>query len=90
MFIYNKLKWLGKSKVLVFLGSISYPLYLIHSRLGFSVIYNLDKFNFRHNFSIFFYVFIAFLIQYKIESRFRKLINQKIDYAHSLFKRRIS
>lgn len=94
LFIYNKFLWLGKSKVLVFLGTISYPLYLIHSRLGFTVIYNLDKFNFPHNFSIlfsiFFSVFIAFLIQYKIENRFRRFITQKIDYAHSLYKRRVS
>ena len=43
LFILQKLKFLGKSKILVFLGVISYPLYLLHQFIGLIIINWLIK-----------------------------------------------
>jgi peptidoglycan/LPS O-acetylase OafA/YrhL len=40
LFVYDKLNWL-KTKPLIFLGKISYPLYLIHQFIGYLIIYFL-------------------------------------------------
>lgn len=42
LFIYDKLGFIS-NKFLVFLGSISYSLYLIHENIGFGIIYWLKK-----------------------------------------------
>lgn len=41
-FIYNKLEFIS-NKVLIFLGSISYSMYLIHENIGIGLIYWLKK-----------------------------------------------
>lgn len=38
---YQKLNFLGKNKVLLFLGKISYPLYLIHQNIGYIILFYL-------------------------------------------------
>lgn len=43
LFSYNKLVFLGKIKVLVFLGFISYPLYLLHQFFGLIIINKLNN-----------------------------------------------
>jgi peptidoglycan/LPS O-acetylase OafA/YrhL len=42
LFVYGKLNFLNQ-KVLLFLGFISYPLYLIHQAFGYVIIYNLKN-----------------------------------------------
>lgn len=36
---YDKLNFLGKSKILLFLGKISYPLYLVHQNIGYIILF---------------------------------------------------
>lgn len=43
LFIYEKLSWLN-NRVLIFLGTISYSLYLLHNVIGYSIIYRVRKF----------------------------------------------
>lgn len=82
LFIYGKLKFLANSKVLMFLGYISYTLYLIHQNIGYIVI------NFTENYIGRFYAILlavsiaiglATLITYKIEPIIRNLIAFKND-----------
>lgn len=44
LFVYTKFTILGKSKFLLFLGFISYPLYLVHQLVGYIIMLYLDKF----------------------------------------------
>jgi len=69
-FIYGNLKWIIIQPFL-FLGSISYPLYLIHEEVGSTIIYWLKKVV---NMQIFYLpitisivVFFAFLIHKYVE-----------------------
>lgn len=49
LIIYGKMSFLARSKSLLFLGKISYPLYLIHENVGFILIrYWQDKFESNH------------------------------------------
>jgi peptidoglycan/LPS O-acetylase OafA/YrhL len=42
LFVYNKLKFLN-NRVLIFLGSISYSVYLIHENIGVAIIFYLKR-----------------------------------------------
>jgi peptidoglycan/LPS O-acetylase OafA/YrhL len=53
LLVYRKVDFL-KSPVFLFLGSISYPLYLLHNVIGYSIIYRVRMFTDNH--------FISFLI----------------------------
>ncbi|MBC5864223.1 acyltransferase family protein [Flavobacterium turcicum] len=59
LLIYNKLSFLN-TPILIFLGKVSYPLYLIHQTVGFILIYNLMKAGLPHFGSIL--VTMAFVI----------------------------
>ena len=39
LFVYGKLNWLGENRMLLFLGKISYPWYLIHQNIGYIILY---------------------------------------------------
>lgn len=75
LFIYGKLKFLIAVKPLIFLGNISYALYLVHQNIGYVVIYQLEDI-IGHFFSmiiaIAIAIFLAYIITYKIEPTFRK------------------
>ncbi|CAD2073300.1 acyltransferase family protein [Phocicoccus pinnipedialis] len=43
----EKMKWLN-NKILLFLGSISYPLYLVHQNIGYAMIKEMEKFGMTH------------------------------------------
>jgi peptidoglycan/LPS O-acetylase OafA/YrhL len=45
LFVFRYLYWM-KSKVFLFLGSISYPLYLIHQNLGYTLIKQFELWGF--------------------------------------------
>ena len=82
LFIYGKLKFLANSKVLMFLGYISYTLYLIHQNIGY-VIINFTENHIGRFFSVLLAMFIvlilATIITFKIEPFFRNLIVFKND-----------
>jgi len=84
LFIFKKLQFLGKYKLLVFLGNISYALYLVHQNIGYVIIKNLEDINFNRELSICIAIlssiFIAYLITYKIEPPFKKYIQKKIRH----------
>jgi peptidoglycan/LPS O-acetylase OafA/YrhL len=70
LFIYNKLEFIS-NKFLVFLGSISYTLYLIHENIGMGLIYWLKKIAdvqlFYLPITIFLVIIIASFITFYIE-----------------------
>jgi peptidoglycan/LPS O-acetylase OafA/YrhL len=43
LFTYQKLSWLN-NQVLLFLGTISYSLYLLHNVIGYSIIYRVRQY----------------------------------------------
>ena len=43
----GKMKWLN-NRVLLFLGSISYPLYLVHQNIGYAMIREMERFGMTH------------------------------------------
>ena len=75
-FYWGKLNWLGKCKILIFLGNISYGLYLIHQVMGYAIInYFEEKFYSRTLGMLIAFlasISIAYIITYKIEPAFRK------------------
>ena len=70
LFSYGKLKWMG-NKVLLFLGTISYPLYLIHQNLGYNVIKQFEIWGYSNFFVIILtmviFILLASLISFYIE-----------------------
>ena len=64
LFVYSKLKFLGNSKVLVFLGAISYPLYLVHENVGLIIINYFDTYFEMRNFSIGVAIIISIVLAY--------------------------
>lgn len=82
LFINGKLKFLAKSKMLMFLGYISYTLYLIHQNIGYIII-NLTESYVGRFFAMILAIFVALglatLITYKIEPIVRNLIAFKND-----------
>ena len=80
LFVYGKLKFLGNSKVLVFLGAISYPLYLIHENVGIIIINYLDTYFEMRNLSITIAIIIsivlAYVVSFYLEPPFNKIIKK--------------
>jgi len=70
LFLYNKLNFLD-NKPLRFLGYISYPLYLIHQGVGFTIILKLKSYGYNDYWIIFlpivFTIFVAYIISRFIE-----------------------
>jgi peptidoglycan/LPS O-acetylase OafA/YrhL len=74
-FLWGKLNWLGNIKILIFLGNISYALYLVHHVVGYTII-NFFEVNFDLKrlgvlCAIILSVFIAYILTYKLEPIFR-------------------
>jgi len=75
LFIYGKLRFLTGIKPLIFLGNISYALYLVHQNIGYVIIYHLENLVgrfFATNLATIFAIFLAYIITCKIEPPFRK------------------
>lgn len=70
-YINGYLCFMGRSKVLVWLGSVSYALYLVHQNIGYGLIYYFDKeFGMRNLgicFALTFTLFLAYLITKYLE-----------------------
>lgn len=84
LFIYNKLSFLGEIKAFLFLGTISYPLYLIHQFFGYVIINKLVSFG-MSNYLLLLIIpiglscFIAFIITKYIEKPIlRRFRNKKL------------
>ena len=80
-FVYFKFYLLGRSKVLLFLGFISYPLYLVHQIIGYIFMLYFDQYMSRF-LSILFTTFIAIglasIVTYALEPLLRKPIKKII------------
>lgn len=73
LFTYNKLKWIGEIRFLLFLGKISYPWYLIHQNIGYVILFYLYNFlQFESVFFIIIPVIITMLIAAFITERFER------------------
>jgi peptidoglycan/LPS O-acetylase OafA/YrhL len=72
-----------RNKSLVYIGTISYSLYLVHQNIGFRVIQNLENLGINSNLAIFIAVVVAFFIanplHYFVEKPSYQWIRQKID-----------
>jgi peptidoglycan/LPS O-acetylase OafA/YrhL len=70
-----------KHKSLLFLGSISYTLYLVHENIGFVIIRTLDKYGISSNTSIFIAIVLSILlastITFLIEQPMMRFIKEK-------------
>lgn len=83
IFMYTKYTFLGKSKFLIFLGFISYPLYLVHQLVGYIVMLFLDQYMGR-SLSIISTTVIAILlatsIAYYLEPPVKRILSKFIIY----------
>jgi peptidoglycan/LPS O-acetylase OafA/YrhL len=81
LFIFGKLKWLN-SKVLLFFGAISYPLYLIHQNLGYSLIKQFEAWGYTGFYVIIVvllvFIAIASLITFYVEKPILSFFRSKI------------
>lgn len=82
--IYFEIK-IFKNKILLFLGYISYPFYLLHEMIGFSIIYRLKQIYDNQFFYIFittiFTIFLAYVvtkIMEKPSKLIKKVLTQKL------------
>lgn len=77
LFIYGKLKFIN-NKVLLFLGAISYPLYLLHQNLGYVLIYQLRSYGYSSYIIVPFvtivFIMLAAFLTFYIERPFLKLL----------------
>ncbi|WP_295671481.1 acyltransferase [uncultured Mucilaginibacter sp.] len=77
LFTYEKLSWLN-NKVLLFLGTISYSLYLLHNVIGYTIIYRLRQFSdlqlFYVTVPLIFSILLATFLTYAIEKPALKYI----------------
>ena len=82
LFAYRKIKFLNK-RVLLFLGAISYPLYLIHQNLGYAIIKQFELWGYTNIYIIIFpimiSVFIASLITFYVERPVLKYFKKKYN-----------
>jgi peptidoglycan/LPS O-acetylase OafA/YrhL len=80
LFVYGKLKFL-QNRILLFLGAISYPFYLLHQNIGFAIIYRLkmviDNDLFYIPVTITIVIFLAWLISKYVEKPALKYIRGK-------------
>ena len=66
LFSYGKLFFISSIKPLLFLGYISYPLYLIHQNIGYIIISKLNYFHLNEFFRIFIAILIVIVIAWLI------------------------
>ncbi|WP_303317681.1 acyltransferase [Flavivirga abyssicola] len=83
LFIYNKLSFLN-TKLFLFLGFISYPLYLLHQNIGYIIIYLLQQKGVNEYLSILIAIAISILFAWIISKYFEKKIIKKIKISISL------
>lgn len=80
LLIYNKLNF-KYNKILIFIGEISYPLYLIHQNIGYVIINFLQSKGFNYIFSIIIScgisIIISFIISYVIEKPILNIYRSK-------------
>jgi peptidoglycan/LPS O-acetylase OafA/YrhL len=91
LFAYGRLSWIN-NRVLLFLGSISYSLYLLHNVIGYSIIYRLRQYTdlqivyvtIPFAFSIALATLMTFYIEKPaikfIRSAYKKRISKNIEY----------
>lgn len=85
LFIYKKLSFIGKIKPFVFLGIISYPLYLIHQFFGLILIYYLCKISIDNHFILLFIPLgLAIILAYVVTFYFEKPLLLKFKSTHSI------
>jgi len=81
VFVYTKIHFLGRSKFLLFLGFISYPLYLIHQLVGYIFMLFFDQYMVR-SISIILttsiVVLLATLITYYLEPPLKEMLKKYI------------
>ncbi|MFL9843495.1 acyltransferase family protein [Flavobacterium rhizosphaerae] len=88
----NKLKVLNKSYFLK-LGLLTYPLYLIHQNIGYMIINHLHQYINKYLLLILlicFMLFLAYLINNKVEKPFSKFLKEKIETLRDSFKGKLS
>jgi peptidoglycan/LPS O-acetylase OafA/YrhL len=76
LIVFGKLTVLNK-QVFIFLGKVSYPLYLLHQTIGFILIYNLIKMGTPHFLSIIITIPIMILLSFLIYKYFEAPILKK-------------
>lgn len=87
LFLYDKLRWMGNIKLLIFLGNISYALYLVHQNIGY-VIINIfeNKYDLRFV-GIFvatgFSILVAYVITYYLEPILRNNLRKAFNFKYS-------
>lgn len=83
LFVYNMLNFLN-NKILFFLGTISYPLYLIHQNLGYCMIKQFEIFGFSGIyiivFLVLFFIGVATIITFYIEKPLSNILNAKLKH----------
>lgn len=83
LFTFGHLNWL-KSKVLLFLGSISYPLYLIHQNLGYTMIKQFELYGFTGFYVVVIvalvFIGVATIITYFLEQPLLKMLRNKVVF----------
>lgn len=84
LFIYGKLRWLAV-RPLLFLGTISYPLYLIHQNLGYTLIKQIEIWGYSGYPVIFFVTILAIItaaiLTFYIEKPFVQFLKMKMNFA---------
>ena len=83
LLVNGKIRFLGNSNILKFLGAISYPLYLLHENIGFIVINYFETYFYWRNISIVLATIIsislAYIVTYYLEPPFINFI-KKLTY----------
>ncbi len=83
LFSFGYLDWL-KSKALLFLGTISYPLYLIHQNLGYTMIKQFELWGFAGFyvvvFTTVFFIGVGTIITLYLEQPLLKMFRNKLEF----------
>ncbi|MCL7764554.1 acyltransferase [Polaribacter sp. Z014] len=74
---YAKIKIL-ENKILLFIGKISYPLYLLHNVIGYSIIYRAKMIYNNQFFYVMLATLISILLAYFVSSNFEIPISKKV------------